>query len=144
MGSLHRLQFYCAAKFAVEGYFESLATHVSPNFGIDFTCVEPGGIRTEFANSVLKQIGATGGMLEDEYLPILQDYIASAQKRQGTDGGYQTADQVAAVVMRTLHSDEPPIRVRTSDWAEELTRLKTGLDPNGKELKALVIKRSFG
>ena len=38
---------YCAAKFAVEGFSESLALEVAP-FGISVTVVEPGFFRTDF------------------------------------------------------------------------------------------------
>jgi NAD(P)-dependent dehydrogenase (short-subunit alcohol dehydrogenase family) len=38
---------YCAAKFAVEGFSESLALEVAP-FGIKVTIVEPGFFRTDF------------------------------------------------------------------------------------------------
>lgn len=38
-------------------------------------------------------------------------------------------------------ADEPPIRVRTSEWAEKLCRLKTHADPDGKRLQDEVIER---
>jgi NAD(P)-dependent dehydrogenase (short-subunit alcohol dehydrogenase family) len=38
---------YCASKFAMEGWSESLAAEVSP-FGIQVTAVEPGFFRTDF------------------------------------------------------------------------------------------------
>lgn len=124
-------EIYCGTKFAVEGYIESLATYVTPSFGINFTSVEPGGIKTEFANNVMSHVGQTGGMLEDEYLPILQKYIGNSQARG--DIAYQTSDEVSAVVMNCIASENPPIRVRTSEWAETLCRLKTELDPDGKK-----------
>lgn len=46
-------EFYCAAKFAVEGYTESLASYVTPSFNVKFTLVEPGGVSTEFVNNVM-------------------------------------------------------------------------------------------
>ncbi|WP_298856052.1 SDR family oxidoreductase [uncultured Ruegeria sp.] len=55
-------EIYCAAKFAVEGYTEALASYVTPNFGIHFSTVEPGGIQSEFAANVLKHVEATGGI----------------------------------------------------------------------------------
>ncbi|MDQ2095196.1 SDR family oxidoreductase [Rhodalgimonas zhirmunskyi] len=126
-------EFYCAAKFAVEGYMESMASYITPSFGINFTVVEPGGIATEFANNVMKQIGETGGLIEDEYLPILQSYIGS---REGRDEGvFQTADEVAEVTLNAILSDTPPLRTRTSEWSENLCRLKTDLDPTGLKLR---------
>lgn len=131
-------EIYCAAKFAVEGYTEALASYVTPNFGIDFTTVEPGGIQSEFAANVLKHVEQTGGMLEDEYLPILQKYIGGSENRQ--DGYiYQTAEEVATVVMECVHADKPPIRTRTSKWGEEFCALKTKLDPDGRKLQSQVI-----
>jgi hypothetical protein len=63
---------------------EAMASYITPSFGINFTSVEPGGISTEFAPNVLKHVAQTGGMLEDEYLPILQKYIGGL--------GYRIAD----------------------------------------------------
>ncbi|SNT38882.1 SDR family oxidoreductase [Tropicimonas sediminicola] len=136
-------EVYCGAKFAVEGLTEAMASYITPSFGINFTAVESGGIASEFANTVLKQIADTGGMLEDEYLPILQKYVANAQSRQGS-GVYQTADEVAAVVLREMESEAPALRCRTSDWGEEFTRLKTGLDPDGRKLQRMVTEQILG
>lgn len=74
-------ELYCAAKFGVEGYMEAMASYITPSFGIHFTLVEPGGIASDFAATVLKQVEETGGMLADAYLPILQKYVGKAQTR---------------------------------------------------------------
>ncbi len=132
-------EIYCGAKFGVEGYMEAMASYITPNFGVYFTCVEPGGIASEFAANVMKQVEGTGGMLEDEYLPILQKYVGGAQARAGTGDIYQTADEVAAVVMRCVEAEDPPIRTRTSNWGEDFCALKTAPDPDGKKLQQQVI-----
>jgi NAD(P)-dependent dehydrogenase (short-subunit alcohol dehydrogenase family) len=36
---------YCASKWAVEGFTETIQQEVKPEWGIKFTCVEPGGFR---------------------------------------------------------------------------------------------------
>ena len=133
-------EIYCGAKFAVEGLTEAMASYITPAFGIHFTAVEPGGIASEFANTVLEQVEQTGGMLEDEYLPILQEYIAGSQNRQET-GIYQTADEVAAIVMKVMGSEHPPVRTRTSEWSEDFSKLKTGLDPDGLKQQSLVAEQ---
>lgn len=133
-------EIYCAAKFAVEGYTEALASYVSPNFGIDFTTIEPGGIQSEFAANVMKQVEETGGLLEDEYLPILQKYIGGAQGRAAGSDIYQTAEKVASVVLECVEANEPPIRKRTSKWGEEFTCFKTAADPDGRKQQAHVIQ----
>ena len=131
-------EIYCASKFAVEGYTESLACYVQPTFGVNFTCVEPGGIRSEFANAALAHVQSTGGMLEDEYLPIIQKYIGGAQARG--DSAYQSCDEVAQVVIKCMESAKPPVRTRTSDWSNQFCELKTAADPDGLKLQQQVFE----
>ncbi|MEL6688434.1 MAG: SDR family oxidoreductase [Pseudomonadota bacterium] len=135
--------FYCAAKFAVEGYTESLASYVGPAFGLHFSTIEPGGITTAFADNVMAHLMQTGGMLNDEYKPIMEAYIGGARRRAegGQSIAYQSADDVADVVMNVLQSDNPPLRTRTSDWSEEFTKLKTVGDPTGLKQRDDVIAR---
>jgi NAD(P)-dependent dehydrogenase (short-subunit alcohol dehydrogenase family) len=137
-------EIYCGAKFAVEGYMEALASYVTPSFGINFTVVEPGGISSDFATNVMNQVMSTGGMLEDEYLPILQRYVGGSQNRQAGTDIYQSPDKVAAVVMRCIESDDPPVRTRTSKWGEAFCQLKTGLDPDGRKLRQQVYETFLG
>ncbi|RKF13182.1 SDR family oxidoreductase [Alginatibacterium sediminis] len=136
-------EIYCAAKFAVEGYTESMASYISPSFGIHFTVVEPGGIQSEFANSALRQFQDGGGMKADAYQSILENYIGNAQKRAATDGHavYQTALEVAQVVAKIASLEQPPIRIRTSEWAEDLCKFKTQADPDGKRMQAEIFER---
>ncbi|OQE13534.1 hypothetical protein PENFLA_c046G04208 [Penicillium flavigenum] len=39
---------YSASKFALEGFTEAVAQEMDPKWEIKFTCVEPGGFRTDF------------------------------------------------------------------------------------------------
>ena len=134
-------EIYCGAKFGVEGYMEALASYITPSFGVNFTTIQPGGIKSEFAASVLKQVEETGGMLDDEYLPILQKYVGGAQTRQAGSDICKTTDEVAAVVMDCVAAEEPPIKTRTSNWGNSFCALKTALDPDGKKLQAQVIEQ---
>ena len=122
-------ELYCATKFAVEGLIEGLASYVTPGFGVDFTSVEPGGIRSEFANTVLQKVGASGGILEDDYKPLIDAYLGGMGARG--DGIYQTSEEVADVIANVLGTDSPPLRLRTSEWSEHFTRFKTEADPTG-------------
>ena len=137
-------EIYCAAKFGVEGFVEALATYVGPAFGIRFTLVEPGGIASDFNANAMKRFAAGGGMRQDDYLPLLQAYIAGVQSRAGAGGSYQTSDEVADVVLACLADPDPPVRLRTSPWAEAFTALKTAADPDGRKLQAELIARNFG
>ncbi len=135
-------ELYCAAKFAVEGYTEALATYLPQNFGIHFTAIEPGGIATEFSQSAKQKTMGTNGIPQDDYLPILQKYIAGIQERaaQGDTQSFQQAHEVAQVILGIAQSSAPPIRVRTSTWAENFCQYKTNLDPKGKLQNSSVVQ----
>jgi NAD(P)-dependent dehydrogenase (short-subunit alcohol dehydrogenase family) len=135
-------EFYCAAKFAVEGYTESLASYVTPSFNVKFTLVEPGGVSTEFVNNVMG-VSNLATLPDDEYKPVLQKYLDSARNRSSNEQAYiyQRPDQVAAVIVSCLENQNPPLRVRTSPWAEEFCNLKTDADPDGLKLNSLVVSR---
>lgn len=47
--------WYCASKFALEGWSDVLRLEVKP-FGIDVIIIEPGAIKTEFSNVIKKQL----------------------------------------------------------------------------------------
>ncbi|KAJ4993964.1 short-chain dehydrogenase [Stagonosporopsis vannaccii] len=42
------MSMYSASKFAIEGFTEAVSQEVDPAWGINFTCIEPGGFRTDF------------------------------------------------------------------------------------------------
>jgi len=78
-------EIYCAAKFAVEGYTEAMASYVEEGFGIRFSVVEPGGISSDFVKNVQAKVAATGGLLQDSYLPLLQRYLSRGRDRAAAD-----------------------------------------------------------
>lgn len=135
-------EFYCATKFAVEGFIEGLASYVTPGFGVDFTCVEPGGITTEFAATVMNKVGASGGILDDDYKPLIAAYMGGRAARG--DGVYQTAEEVAEVIAGVMGTEAPPLRMRTSDWSESFTRFKTEADPTGLKQRDEAIRTMLG
>ncbi len=137
-------EIYCATKFAVEGFIEGLASYVGPAFGLNFTVVEPGGIASEFVNNVMAQLESTGGLPEDEYLQLFGQYRATMEAASWEHSPYQTAEDVAAVVLEVMESDNPPVRKRTSPWAEEICELKTSADPDGKKMQAMVVTDFLG
>ena len=136
-------EFYCGAKFAVEGYTEAMASYVEDYFGIKFSLVEPGGISTAFMKNAMSKTISEGQMSHPEYMPVFQKYMAGIQKRagEGTERSYQTALEVAEVILKVAESENPPLRIRTSEWAENFCKLKTETDPDGTKLLNLVKDR---
>ncbi|MBX2870625.1 MAG: SDR family oxidoreductase [Saprospiraceae bacterium] len=138
-------ELYCGAKFAVEGYTESLASYISDPFNIKLSIVEPGGISTEFMKSAIASTASAEGQLASgEYLSIFEKYMSGTQARadKETVQIYQTGAEVAQVILEVAQQEEPPLRVRTSAWAEALCHLKTAADPDGTKLVNQV-KSSF-
>lgn len=129
-------ELYCGAKFAVEGFIEGLATYVGPSFNIKFSVIEPGGIATEFMKSAISNTAVNGQFATGEYEPIFAKYLEGNQRRanEEAENTYQTPLEVATVIANVAEDENPPLRIRTSAWAEEFTKLKTIGDPDGKKV----------
>ncbi|MGW6692073.1 SDR family NAD(P)-dependent oxidoreductase [Streptomyces sp. NPDC054961] len=114
---------YCAAKFAVEGFMESLAP-VAASVGVQVAVVEPGAVSSEFVNNVgldLPALLAEAG----PYAPALQGYISHAMESFGSDSA-QTSEQAAAPVIEALTAETVPFRIQTSQWARDFVAAKLG------------------
>ncbi|KTD22859.1 retinol dehydrogenase [Legionella lansingensis] len=135
-------EIYCASKFAVEGLTESMASYIQPFFNIKFTAIEPGGIVSEFSTNVMKN-SIIDLAANDEYAPIFKRYFEDARERLKNPselGVYQSSDQVADCIVDVVNSKNPPLRIRTSEWAENFCKLKTQSDPMGTKSVATVYK----
>jgi NAD(P)-dependent dehydrogenase (short-subunit alcohol dehydrogenase family) len=124
-------EVYCAAKFAVEGLIESMATYLEPFFNIKLTLVEPGAISTDFAGTVLKDLEEVGG-INVVYKPILESYINTWRKNsENSSKSIQSPTEVAEVIGKCVSGEISALRVRTSEAAELFCSFKTQADPNG-------------
>lgn len=137
-------EIYCAAKFALEGFTESIATYMQPYFGINVSLVEPGGVTTEFGNNVMKYIEETGGIKDDAYSPLMNDYME--YRKTFSDPKlrakvFQTPGQVAEIILQCIKDEKPKLRYLTSPWVAEFTQLKTAADKDGLQLQEQVRKR---
>ncbi|MFI1168887.1 SDR family oxidoreductase [Streptomyces sp. NPDC020801] len=121
---------YCAAKFAAEGFMESLAP-VAAKVGVAVSVVEPGAVASEFVSNVegrdtvVQQAGPYAPALS-AYLARTQDAFAAAQTPQG----------VAAQIVDLLQAEQPPFRIITSDTAHRFTAVKLA-DADGSAVQAL-------
>ncbi|MGC4758167.1 SDR family NAD(P)-dependent oxidoreductase [Micromonospora trifolii] len=109
---------YCAAKFAVEGYMESLAP-LAATTGVRVTVVEPGAVASEFVANI--GIDADAASAAGVYGPALRAYLA--RTGQAFAAAQSPAD-AAAVVVATLTDPTPPVRVQTSDGARQFVGVK--------------------
>ncbi|WP_407343936.1 SDR family oxidoreductase [Pengzhenrongella phosphoraccumulans] len=111
---------YCAAKFAVEGFMESLQP-VARTVGVDVCLVEPGAVASEFvANAGIdpEQALAAAG----PYAPALSAYLQRTRAQFGTAA--QSAEEVGRQVAELLGAAHPPFRSQTSPGATQFVSSK--------------------
>lgn len=122
---------YCAAKFAVEGFMESLAP-VAATVGVAVTVIEPGAVASEFVASQSLDVPALTAAA-GPYGPALQAYIDRTMKAFGSA---QTPAQAAAPIIDALTADRPAFRVQTSDRARDFVGTKLA-DLDGSAVQSL-------
>jgi len=113
---------YCAAKFAVEGFMESLAP-VAATVGVLVSVIEPGPVATEFVNNVgvdVAKIFAEAG----PYEPAMQAYMRHIMAEFANPEASQTGDDIAEVVLTAMVTDSPAFRHQTSHWSRTFTGFK--------------------
>nr|WP_308290121.1 SDR family NAD(P)-dependent oxidoreductase [Streptomyces kronopolitis] len=120
--------YYHATKFALEGLSESLAAEVAP-LGIAVTLAEPGGLRTQWAGTSMRQSRTR-----------LPDYEETAGRRRSATlavSGRQPGDPVraAAAIAAAVDTENPPLRLLLGSDAlagarTRLNRLRNEIDAN--------------
>jgi NAD(P)-dependent dehydrogenase (short-subunit alcohol dehydrogenase family) len=95
---------YCASKFALEGFSESVAKEVAP-FGLFVTIVEPGPFRTDFLTSESLRFGGNEVADYDDRRAQLR---ASFEQRNGRQPGDPA--KLAEALVRLASEARPPMR----------------------------------
>lgn len=117
-GAFPGFGIYCATKFAVHGFTESLAAEVKP-FGIHATVVSPGYFRTNFLadTSLITPKNAI-----EEYKSV-----RDVQNAHQNDINFQQPgdpDKAASVMIETASMQQPPIHLFLGPDAYELAEVK--------------------
>jgi NAD(P)-dependent dehydrogenase (short-subunit alcohol dehydrogenase family) len=94
---------YCASKFAVEGFSQSIAEEVAP-FGVHVTAISPGYIRTDFLDP--SSVRYSGGGIAD-YAKAVADMHAFYANRSHNQAGDPA--KLAAVIVRLASAADPPV-----------------------------------
>ncbi|WKK72060.1 SDR family oxidoreductase [Rathayibacter oskolensis] len=123
---------YCAAKFAVEGFFEALAP-VARAVGVQVSLIEPGAVRSSFVENVGIDVHAMVAQA-GPYASALGSYLDRTASAFSSSSAQDPGD-VAAVVLQVLRAAEAPFRVQTSDWAREFAGLKLA-DVDGSRVQS--------
>ena len=95
---------YCASKHALEGVARTLAQEVA-ELGIKVTCVEPGGIRTQFAGPSMRITQAS-----------IADYAGAghaAQRIMAEHAGHEPGDpaRMAEAILAIAGTADPPLQL---------------------------------
>jgi NAD(P)-dependent dehydrogenase (short-subunit alcohol dehydrogenase family) len=108
--------WYHATKFAVEGLSDSLRLELKP-FGVDVIVIEPGGIRTEWADIAADRLEQTSGSTAYADQARL---VGSVLRSTGTQGRATDPAVVGAVIARAADSPRPRTRYITGFGARPL------------------------
>lgn len=116
---------YCATKFALEGFTETLADEVRA-FGIRTLIVEPGAFRTG--------LFAAGAPVESAAIPEYADTVGPTRAYVESGDGTQPGDprKAAAAIADAVESDEPPLRLVLG--ADAVDNVRARLERLGDEL----------
>jgi len=104
--------FYCASKFALEGYAEALAYEVAP-FNVQVTLVQPGNFKTGFTAARRKTpIEAHSPYAAAETKAIA---LMESDEAKGAD-----PRDTAKAVEKILNDSRPPRRISVGKWDERI------------------------
>ncbi|MFK0071941.1 SDR family oxidoreductase [Arthrobacter woluwensis] len=98
---------YCGAKFAVEGFMQSLAV-VAERFGVQVGVIEPAAVASEFVANVARPTDAGA------YGPLLDAYIG---RTAGAFSQAQSAESAGAAIAEIATAPDFHFRNQTSDAA---------------------------
>ncbi len=116
---------YCASKFALEGYFESLAYELRP-LGVKVCLVEPGGHRTNFLPN--SSMAGESELATSPYAPQILGY--KAMQAQIAQRKPIAPDPVCRRILALTADPKPPLRTYCGLDAQVLRMLHKFLPRN--------------
>lgn len=117
-GAFPGFSIYCAAKFAVHGFTESLATELKP-FGIDTTVVSPGYFRTNFLDAGSIAVAAKEIAGYDNVREVQHAHQHNINNNQEGD-----PEKAAAVMIATANMQNPPVHLFLGQDAYNMADVK--------------------
>jgi NAD(P)-dependent dehydrogenase (short-subunit alcohol dehydrogenase family) len=126
-GSFPGFGIYCATKFAVNGFSESLAEEVRP-FGIKVTIVQPGYFRTSFLSE--------GSLVAPKHPIDAYQNVRASQNLHQNDLDQQQAgdpDKAAEAMIEIVNADNPPINLFLGEDAYDAANNKIASVQNDLE-----------
>jgi NAD(P)-dependent dehydrogenase (short-subunit alcohol dehydrogenase family) len=126
---------YCASKFAVEGFSESLAFELAPH-NVQVAIVEPGGFKTNFDSNHLWSENSW-----NENSPYIKQTKGYQKFREGrATGNGDAPDPVTNAVLKLSSAKKIPLRVRCGNDSKSLYLVKRILPAR---LQIMLMNRAF-
>ncbi len=121
---------YCASKFAVEGFSESLSLELLPQ-GIDVSILQPGDVKTSINTNrhIAERIDREVYPKFDEVLQQIHDEVHSAQD----------PILIARTVEKIIHTKNPKLRYRVATFTQKLSLVLHWMLP-GKTFEKLIAR----
>lgn len=112
--------WYHASKFAVEGFSDCLRMETR-QFGIDVILVEPGGVKSEWADISAEHIEKYSG--NSAYSSMAQGYVKTMKKNY--DGNnLSEPEEIAQLIFKAITADKPKTRYLYGFMAKPMVRMK--------------------
>lgn len=124
---------YCASKFAIEGWMESIRFDLAP-YGISTMIVEPGFFRTELLVEGSSTIWPELSI--DDYAERTASTIESWKSMNGKQGGDPA--KLAAALVSLADSENPPLR-----WVAGTDAVDTGLEKANRLIQEVITHRDL-
>lgn len=124
LGGLVALPFfslYCASKFAVVGFTESLSFELAP-LGIRAKVIAPGGVATDFSGRSMAHTFSAG---ESAYSATLAKVMAALGERRGN---YSSAESIAEIIFTAATDGAGQVMYLAGPDAEQVYALQRSLD----------------
>lgn len=136
-GAFPGFGIYCATKFAVQGFSESLAAEVKP-FDIKVTIVSPGYFRTSFLDSSLNVPKTPLA----EYTAVREVQDTHQHSYNGNQKG--DPDKAAAIFIEVAEQKEPPLHLFLGQDAYDLAEAKIrSVEQDMKRVRTLATSTGF-
>lgn len=106
--------FYHASKFALEGFTEAFSKEMAPDWNINFLILEPGGVKSNFGTSSLKQIKPHPAYTDPKYpTRQIEKFMLEGDMDKQTSDPERVVEVVFDVVTgKTKGSDDGKLPLR--------------------------------
>lgn len=128
---------YCASKFAVEGYTQSIARYCR-NFGIHACTVCPGGVITDFGNNMHQPSMES---TPDDYKELYGKAFEAYMKKNILST--QEVGAVVDVIVKAMTDKQPKIRYLTNPDIDYIFETTCGKNIDGEAAQAISDEKIF-